>query len=439
MGSLSRWSRPEAFDIAAAGHLLGRAGYGVRSDRLEEAVREGLDRTVERVLSGEKPGEMFRETFRETDALLKTSALEADSIDSLKAWWAFRLTESPHPLEERMTLMWHDHFATSYQKVQSVRMMADQNRLFRREALGRFDRLLLDVARDPAMLVWLDSNLNRKRQPNENFSRELFELFGLGLGNYTEKDIQEAARAFSGWHVRHGRYWFNEAQCDRGSKQVLGKTGAFGGEDVIRVTLEQPACSRLIARRLLEEFVAPGPKPEQVEELAGRLKHHRWQLRPVLGELFRSELFFAERSRGARIKSPIELVVGTFRQLGGTAAYSSMVELTAQLGQDLFQPPSVKGWDGDRGWLNTASMILRLNFASEVTGGRGLGRLGEGAAREMKSAARVDGLTRSIVRRPLIASTRGKIIREVEAAAGADRQRRVAWHMVVSLPEYQLG
>ena len=439
MGSLSRWSRPEAFDIAAAGHLLGRAGYGVRSDRLEEAVREGLDRTVERVLSGEKPGEMFRETFRETDALLKTSALEADSIDSLKAWWAFRLTESPHPLEERMTLMWHDHFATSYQKVQSVRMMADQNRLFRREALGRFDRLLLDVARDPAMLVWLDSNLNRKRQPNENFSRELFELFGLGLGNYTEKDIQEAARAFSGWHVRHGRYWFNEAQCDRGSKQVLGKTGAFDGEDVIRVTLEQPACSRLIARRLLEEFVAPGPKPEQVEELAGRLKHHRWQLRPVLGELFRSELFFAERSRGARIKSPIELVVGTFRQLGGTAAYSSMVELTAQLGQDLFQPPSVKGWDGDRGWLNTASMILRLNFASEVTGGRGLGRLGEGAAREMKSAARVDGLTRSIVRRPLIASTRGKIIREVEAAAGADRQRRVAWHMVVSLPEYQLG
>ena len=439
MGSLSRWSRPEAFDIAAAGHLLGRAGYGVRSDRLEEAVREGLDRTVERVLSGEKPGEMFRETFRETDALLKTSALEADSIDSLKAWWAFRLTESPHPLEERMTLMWHDHFATSYQKVQSVRMMADQNRLFRREALGRFDRLLLDVARDPAMLVWLDSNLNRKRQPNENFSRELFELFGLGLGNYTEKDIQEAARAFSGWHVRHGRYWFNEAQCDRGSKQVLGKTGAFDGEDVIRVTLEQPACSRLIARRLLEEFVAPGPKPEQVEELAGRLKHHRWQLRPVLGELFRSELFFAERSRGARIKSPIELVVGTFRQLGGTAAYSSMVELTAQLGQDLFQPPSVKGWDGDRGWLNTASMILRLNFASEVTGGRGLGRLGEGAAREMKSAARVDGLTRSIVRCPLIASTRGKIIREVEAAAGADRQRRVAWHMVVSLPEYQLG
>jgi len=435
MGGLSRWSRPEEFDVAAAGHLLGRAGYGVGIERLEEAVRQGLDRTVQRVLVGEKRGE----TFRETDSLLKTAALEADSIDSLKAWWAFRLTESPHPLEERMTLMWHNHFATSYQKVQSVRMMADQNRLFRREALGRFDRLLLDVARDPAMLVWLDSNLNRKRQPNENFSRELFELFGLGLGNYTEKDIQEAARAFSGWHVRHGRYWFNEAQCDRGRKQVLGVTGELGGEDVVRVTLGQPACARLIARRLLEEFVAPGPRPEQVEELAGRLKHHRWQLRPVLGELFRSELFFSEGSRGARIKSPVELVVGTFRQLGGTAAYSSVVELIAQLGQDLFVPPSVKGWDGDRGWLNTASMILRLNFASEVTGGRGLGRLGEGVAREMKAAARVDGLTKSIVRRPILASTRGKIIREVEAAGGADRQRRVAWHMVVSLPEYQLG
>ena len=435
MGSLSRWSRPEAFDVAAAGHLLGRAGYGVGADRLRQAVGEGLDRTVQRVLTGEQPSA----TFRETDGLLKRAALEADSIDSLKAWWAFRLTESPHPLEERMTLLWHDHFATSYRKVQSVRMMADQNQLFRREALGRFDRLLLEVARDPAMLVWLDSNLNRKRQPNENFSRELFELFGLGLGNYTEKDIKEAARAFSGWHVRNGRYWFNEAQCDRGSKQVLGKTGELGGEDVIRVRLDQPACSRLIARRLLEEFVAPGPGLEQVEELAGRLKHHRWQLRPVLGELFRSELFFGERSRGARIKSPVELVVGTFRQLGGTAAYSNMVKVTAQLGQDLFAPPSVKGWDGDRVWLNTASMILRLNFASEVTGGRGLGRLGEGPAREMKAVSRVDRLLRLILRRPLIASTRAKIIKEVETAGGADRQRRVAWHLVVSLPEYQLG
>ena len=201
------WSRREAT------HLLWRTGFGASADDIQQATEAGLDRTLDRLLTPQPESE----PFARADTLLKQAAFDSGNIGDLKAWWLHRMLASANPLVEKLTLLWHNHFATSNAKVDSVPLMAAQNDLLRRESLGNFKPLLTEMAKNGAMLMWLDSNSNRKRHPNENFSRELLELFSLGVGNYSEKDIQEAARAFTGWHVRNGEFWFNAIQQDRKS------------------------------------------------------------------------------------------------------------------------------------------------------------------------------------------------------------------------------
>jgi uncharacterized protein (DUF1800 family) len=350
---------------------------------------------------------------------------------------------SANPLVEKMTLFWHGHFATSNAKVRSVRQMAAQNALFRQHAIGSFRELLHDVARDVAMLVWLDGNSNRRRQPNENFGRELFELFALGVGNYSEGDIKEAARAFSGWHVRKGEFWYNKSQHDPGKKTVFGETGNFDGDDIVKLCLKQDAAPRFLAKKLLQFFVTPSPTDEAIAELASCIRQNDFAMRPVLQTLFASKIFFASESRHSTIKSPAEFVLGTQRTLEARVNLRESVNLMTQLGQSLFEPPTVEGWKGGRTWINSATMLGRANFAAELAMGNRFGQIADPADVAARvgwhdSIEAVDYYIELLVSRD-VPSARGAIDEYLTKATGPlGRRLRGVVHLLLTLPEFNL-
>ena len=350
------WTRREAT------HLLWRTQFGASAEDIEGALAAGLGPTVERLVTVQPESE----SFQRSDHLLRQIAEDTGDIQDLKVWWIHRMLYSANPLVERMSLFWHNHFATSDQKVRSVRHMAAQNDLIRREALGHFPALLSGMARDVAMLIWLDSNANRKRQANENFAREVMELFTLDVGHYSERDISEAARAFTGWHVREERYWFNRRQHDGGAKTVLGRTGNLDGDDVIALCLAQPACPRFLARKLLRIFVTIDPPQEDVDALAACIRRHDFHMSAVLRELFGSQLFFSPSARHGLIKSPTDFVLGVYRSTKTSENLKQTARHLAGLGQDLFTPPTVKGWEGGRLWISSSSLLRRTNFVANL-------------------------------------------------------------------------
>ena len=428
------WSRGDAR------HLLWRTQYGASAAEIEQALAGGLERTLDRLLTpqDESPD------FEATDRLLRQIALDTGNIDRLKAWWLHRMLNSANPLLEKASLFWHNHFATSAAKVRSVPHMAAQNDLIRREALGSFRGLLSGMTRDVAMLIWLDGNANRKRHPNENFAREVMELFSLGVGNYTEQDIAEAARAFTGWHVRDDKFWFNERQHDGENKSVLGRTGNLDGDDVIEICLGQAACPRFLAEKLLNTFVLAKPEPSSVDQLADRIRTHDFQMRPVLRELFGSRLFFSASVRGSIIKSPLEFVLGAYRSLGNRPNLQSTVRLLADLGQDVFEPPTVKGWEGGRLWINSASLLQRANFASDLTGRSKFGEIEDpdrvAAVYELHSPADVvHHYVGLLSAHDLAPETVERLTGYLEESRG-DRSPRVrdVIQLILSLPECQL-
>ncbi len=378
---------PEEWSPAAAAHLLRRAGFGGTPAEIEALYRLGLDGAVDRLTnftgqSYDPPGPALPPIVLEplaprgggADAAERRRRIEAERLAhrELRLWWLERMVESPRPLEEKMTLLWHGHFTSGAREVKRSSFMLRQNELLRRHALGSFRTLLAEISRDPAMLVYLDNARNTKRQPNENFARELLELFTLGEGNYTEADVKAAARAFTGWSLAPGGdFRFRPALHDAGEKTFLGKTGRWDGADILDIILEQPACSRFLARKLLTFFVEPDPPRRLVEALAVEIRRHDYELRPVLVKLFKSRAFYAPEARGALIKSPIELVVGTARTLGVTLADLPAAERAlAALGQELMQPPNVRGWPGGPRWINTATLLQRYNVTAELVAGR---------------------------------------------------------------------
>lgn len=433
MSELSPLPR-SAFQREAAAHLLRRLQFGVTPEEVDRAVSEGLSATVERLLTVQPESE----DFLRAEASLRQTALAASSIAALKAWWLYRLLNSANPLREKLTLMWHNHFATSYAKVNNVSLMAQQNDLFRAQAWGDFRQLLPAVARDPAMLVWLDGSANRRRRPNENFAREVMELFALGLGHYTERDIQEAARAFTGWQLRDGVFWFNVSQHDAGTKTIFGRTGRFTGADVLELCLEHPACPRWLAYKLLRQFVSDEPSAALIDRVAGSFTRHKLQVRPVLFELATSAEFFAEEHCQALIKSPVELVVGTLRTAVQRVVLPAVVELLSRLGQDLFEPPTVKGWEGGRQWIQTSTWIARWNFLTELLQGTSFGVLRE----ELWSERYTQPETWLLVYLGEVSSeVQAGVQSEWKASVGISaeaRARRVLSYLW-SLPEYQLA
>ena len=414
-----------------ARHLLWRCAAGATEDEVERALAEGMEKTVSRLVEGESESE----DFIATEKLLHRSALKSGNIDSLKNWWLFRFLKSANPLTEKMTLVWHNHFATSNIKVRSAEKMDTQHALLRSHALGNFADLFRAMARDVAMLIWLDGNANRKRHPNENFAREVMELFALGVGNYTEGDIKEAARAFTGWHLRKDEFWFNTIQHDKGVKKVLGKSGNFKGDDILEICLEQKACARFVASKLLAAFVRPNPDAKLLDALADRIRFHKFEIAPVMRELLSSKVFYAIESRRSLIKSPVELVVSTFRSLDGNAKLDECVQFMSDLGQNLFEPPTVKGWEGGRLWINSATMLQRANFASQVTTGDRFGSIDNGS----RKSGSVSDYLELLLSTDVSPDTHKDLTNYLRRAKGSSTEKIMGLvQLMMTMPEYQL-
>lgn len=378
------------FSYAEAAHLLRRAGFGGTPEEVQRLVDLGAQAAVDHLVDFDRMSFPFppppidpmvteppdraelrslspqeREKYQEERRRAERRALEETRL-----WWIDRMLRSPRPLEEKMTLFWHGHFTSGAREVRSAVLMKEQNEFLRRHCLDSFRELLLGISRNRAMLTYLDGNRNVKAAPNENYARELLELFTLGVDNYSESDIKAAARAFTGWTFDENGFVFRRRNHDYGSKTFLGKTGDFDGADIIDIVLQQPDCPKHLARKLLAFFVRPEPDKALVEALAREIRKQDYDMKAVMRTLLRSEAFYSSASRGALIKSPVEVVVTSARQLGASVANLAAAERAmAAMGQELFQPPNVKGWPGGEAWINTATLFTRYNTAGGLVFG----------------------------------------------------------------------
>jgi uncharacterized protein (DUF1800 family) len=357
-----------------AAHLFRRAAFGASRDDLLEAERLGPRATLELLLKGRPDAALV------LPALIDAGRIAADRDDGgnqLRGWWLYCMLQGGHPLREKMTLFWHNHFATSMAKVQNPVLMFNQNCVLRTHALGRFGTFLQAVSRDPAMLVWLDSNNNVKGKPNENYARELFELFSLGVGHYSEKDIREAARAFTGWRTDGTGFAFDPGRHDGGTKTVLGQTGTWDGGDVVRIVLEQPAAARFLVRKLYDFLVSENAAPPDslLEPLCVSFRKSDYDITGLLGTILASRHFYSNHAFRQRVKGPVEYVLGAVHAVCRRARDDEglppqvLVDRLNSMGQQLFTPPNVKGWRGGRSWLNTSTLLARDNFASALAMG----------------------------------------------------------------------
>ncbi len=440
-GPNAPWTR----DLAA--HLFRRAAFGADWAMLERALDEGPAATVDRLLQGGEGSNSFYAEARLAVEPLLGAPMEAGH---LPAWWLHVMLRTPHPLLEKITLFWHGHFATSSAKVTDPRLMYAQNALLREHALGSFRPMLHAMAKDAAMLIWLDSAVNRKAHPNENFAREVMELFCLGLGNYTEQDIKQAARAFTGWEVRRGRFFFNAYQHDAGEKVVLGSRGPFNGEDVLQVLLEQPAAAEFLTGKLYRYLVSetlPAP-PALLAPLADGYRQRDYDTSWLVGTMLRSNLFFSRSVVRTRVKGPVDLAIGLLRSLEASVNTYALAEDLAPLGQAVFAPPNVKGWDGGSEWINSSTLVGRANLVWSLVGGSD-SRYGNKAPLERLAA--LQGISEPVaMARRLAELLLGQAPPDavaVQLAAVAadnsftDHRLRLARlvHAVATLPEYHLA
>ena len=386
--SASQWN----FETAA--HLLNRAGFGGTPAEIEAARRKGLEATVRELvdvsddLTSVRPPLWARPfNIRKIRTEMRSNKIsprerkarkrefhdmEGENILDLRRWWLEQMLTSPAPLVEKMTLFWHGHFATSVQKVRDGYWMWMQNDTLRRNALGNFATLTKKISRDPAMLIYLDLRKSRKEHPNENWARELMELFTIGIGNYTEQDIREAARAFTGYQLNLNtqQFRFEPSEHDGSSKTFMGRTGPLEGDDIIDMLLEQSACAQFIGRKIWRYFVEDDPSPDTVNAVASCLRAHNYEIRPLLRQTFTSSEFYSEHIIRSQIKSPVQFLIQTAKLFEiplppAVIAQNAMREM----GQILFAPPSVKGWDGGRAWINTSTLLFRYNFANYLING----------------------------------------------------------------------
>lgn len=367
-----------------ARHLLARSGFTADPQTIDALLPLSRSAAVERILGATTseattapPGwtadwtpprmqDLSREEKQALRRGMRKQALE------LKAWWLQEMTVTASPLTEAMTLFWHNHFTSSLKKVKAPALMYRQNRLLRQEAVGNFARLLRAVARDPAMLIYLDGARSRKNAPNENFARELFELFTLGEGHYEEADLKEAARAFTGWSVdrKDAGFTVRKRWHDDGRKTVLGTEGPLDGDDVITILLEHPRTAVFIVEKLWRHFISEQPDPSEVGRLAAVFRNGGYEIKPLLAALFASDPFWAPENRGRLIKSPVEFLVGTVRLFDlPVERYEDLARLSGRLGQNLFDPPNVKGWPGGTAWITASSLVDRQGLLERITGG----------------------------------------------------------------------
>ena len=350
---------------------------------------------------------------------------------ALRAWWMREMLVTPSPLTERMTLFWHNHFLSSQAKVRLARLMYRQNVTLRAYATGDFGELLHAIAKDPAMLVYLDGVRSRKGAPNENFAREVMELFTLGEGRYGEQDVKEAARAFTGWSVERqsGEFLFRTRLHDYGVKTVFGKSGAFDGDDVLDLLLARPETAQYVTAKLWREFVSPDPDPAEVRRIAAHFAASRYDIKVALSDLLLCDAFYAAENRGVLVKSPTELVVGTMRSFGLEPEPAlALAVATAIMGQNLMAPPNVKGWPGGDAWINTNTLLARKQFVDRVTRADGPRR-----ARMTMTATREAPAANGAMERGLPAINFDSA-RFLAQFPGATRKERGQWAQRLLLP-----
>ena len=354
-------------------HLHRRAGFAATEAEIERDLSDGPEASISRLLHGQAKAHSTEE-FEAAAARIADSAESQELPGRLKAWWMFRMLEGPDPLGERLTLVWHNHFATSNLKVDDLGAMRRQNEILRRHARGRFGDLLRAVVRDPAMLLWLDAPENRKGRPNENLARELLELFTLGIGHYSEDDIKEAARALTGWTVKEGSFFEEPEEHDSGKKSVLGRSGELAGDGLLDIALSQPAIAERLAWRLCDFLMGEGAAtPAQRASLAVGVREHELDLGWAVGIILRSAAFFSEANIGSRfwargVCGRLGSLIGADRRAASIC--NRWLRGAAGMGQDLFYPPNVGGWPGARSWLSTRAVIARDNFATALCEGR---------------------------------------------------------------------
>ena len=476
-------------DVALMAHLLRRASFGATRAEVERRLEDGYEATVEALLNPGPPTELPDDIIRRYH--VDQSDLRNGAAASAR--WIYRMATSENPLQEKMALFWHRVFATAATKLIQARVVVNQVDMFRAYGMGDFRDLLLRLSRDPAMLMWLDNQDNHKDSINENYGREILELFSMGAGNYTEDDIKECARAFTGWSVVNPDYmsikmrnntarpygyiaWqfnYDEADHDHGEKRFLGESGDFNGEDVVDIICRQPATPRFLARHLYHFFVAdeaPVPQwpfedpkdPDAIETMTQAYFDSDCDISAMLRAMFNSDFFKAEAARHARIKSPAEMVVGTLRLAGGLELPSmetyAAAAVCSYMGQNLYAPPSVEGWMGGNDWINTGSYVHRVNFASKALGDPnkpGMRALIDGvrdAADDgyVTPEALVDACLDLIGPMPVLDSTRQGLVDYAskwgdltfdtdEAAEDSERKITTMLQLVVTTQEYQLA
>jgi uncharacterized protein (DUF1800 family) len=347
-------------------HLLLRAGFGGAEDEVKACLALGREETVRRLIAGEALTETAALTpFDQLNAEGK-KALDPVQLGDQQMYWLYRMVNSNAPLIEKMTLFWHGHFATANYKVKNVTLMVQQNTLFRKYALGNYKELVLATGKDPAMMIWLDVNRNKKNKPNENYAREVMELFTLGIGQYTETDVKEAARAFTGWTYseKENKVAFNPKQHDNDPKTLLGEKGNLDGDEAIDIIFHQKSLSTFLALKLLKYFATDNPPDSWVQQVAKHIVE-KATIGEVLHELFLSDDFYHPNLRLALIKTPADYVAGILKTLQLPAARGH-AQAMRKMGQELFSPPDVAGWRGGASWLNTNLLLARYQFAESI-------------------------------------------------------------------------
>ncbi len=435
----------QPWDTAAAAHLFRRAGFAADHPTLESAVhRDPVSLVNEWIVRSEESTD-FRVV---ADQLAKTIVAGRDPM-KLSAAWVYRLLYTPNQLPEKVTLFWHGHFATSAAKVNDSKLMWQQNQLLRDHALGAFPSLVQAIAKDPAMLLYLDSASNRKAHPNENFARELMELFCLGEGNYGENDVLELARCFTGWEVRNNQFRKNRYQHDTLQKQILGQADHFDGEQAVEVVLQQDDMPLFLCRKWFRYFVCdePTPSDELLAPLATCFRENNFETGPVIQKILQSNLFFSKQfSVARRIKSPVELIIGALRALGGTANTELVAQGLLQIGQGLFYPPNVKGWDGGRAWINSSTLLGRSNLLRKILAHKNT-RFGETTLKASLTKAGVQSIDEAIehfeiclLAVSMTTSKRDELRESFSSESNpSDEKLQRLLHAVLSLPEAHLA
>ncbi len=482
-----RPSSDSPFDYTKAAHLLNRAGFGGKPEEIEKVVKMGPqdaadwlldfpDAPIEEQTQNDVPDlssiEGYPSNFRELQTKMRGMTADErmryrqmlmrdnrDAVAQTASWWMRRMGNGPTPLQEKLTLFWHGHFTTSAKDERAAVLMWNQNELLRKNAAGNFRQFVREVSRDPAMLDYLNNQQNRKAHPNENYARELMELFTLGIGNYTEYDIREAARAFTGWAHDGEDFIYRKYDHDDGTKKFFGQSGEYDGDDIIDIILHHQACSRYISGRLFNFFVYEDHEPGMLQSLGEMLREANWEMRPLLRTIFTSQAFYSDKAIGSQIKSPIQLVVGTIRLLGVEQPPARVLTGSLnQMGQVLLEPPNVKGWPGGRAWINTSTTFVRYNTCVWLAGGGG--QMPDRRERERKAfrsrnkgggesdfsptkagataEAVVDEWVKRLIQRPIESTKRQVLINSLNGRADDDDAVKKMIQLIVSMPEYQL-